>query len=69
MLILHTCEFNNGNYWAQRIAQDSIKALTPKDYAGLIIYGNGGNEWFLPLQQVLDPQAPFESVALGLLRG
>jgi len=57
VLILHTCEFQNGNYWAQRIAQDSILALTPKDYAGLIIYGMGGDDWLLELQPVLDPPA------------
>ncbi len=55
VLILHTCEFENGNYWAQRIARDSIMALTPKDFAGLIIFGSRGDEWFLKLQPVLDP--------------
>lgn len=55
VLILHTCEFTDGNYWAQRIARDSIMALTPRDFAGLIIYGNAGDEWYLKLQPVLDP--------------
>lgn len=57
VLVIHTCEFQNGNYWALRIAQDSIRSLSPTDYAGVIVFGLQGDTWALPLQPVNDPEA------------
>jgi uncharacterized membrane protein len=57
VLILHTCEFQNGNYWAERIAKDSILTLNADDYAGLVVYGPKGDQWALPLQPVVDAAA------------
>jgi hypothetical protein len=54
-LILHTCEFADGNYWAKKIAEAAISALTPADYAGIVVFGMGGDDWAVPMQQVTDP--------------
>jgi uncharacterized membrane protein len=47
-LVLHTCEFADGNNWAKKISKAAIKTLSPQDYAGLIYWGggwsNGGGE-------------------------
>ena len=54
-LILHTCEFANGNMWAKRIAQISIEALTPEDFAGILLWDRSGRDsWGVPMQQVRD---------------
>ena len=44
-LVLHTCEFGDGNAWGKKISKAAIKTLSPQDYAGLIYFGGafGGN--------------------------
>ncbi len=54
VLILHTSEFADGNFWAVEIARRSIAALGPRDYAGVIIYGPRGDEFAVPLAPVRD---------------
>jgi len=45
-IVLHTCEFADGNAWGKKISKAAIKTLSPQDYAGLIYYGNfGGEQW------------------------
>ncbi len=53
-IILHTCEFAEGNTWAKRIAKEAIRVLGAQDEVGLIAYtwGNGntsGYNWIFPL--------------------
>ena len=62
VVINHTCEFPNGNYWAKQIAAASIRSLNRKDYAGIVVYGNLGDTWLLPLQQVTNPAAMAETI-------
>ncbi|WP_437204306.1 VWA domain-containing protein [Planctomicrobium sp. SH664] len=38
-IILHTCEFPEGNTWAKRITKQAIKVLGAQDEVGLIAYG------------------------------
>jgi uncharacterized membrane protein len=45
VLVLHTCEFADGNYWAKQIALAALNVLTPKDYMGVVNYGMNGEEW------------------------
>lgn len=45
VLILHTCEFADGNYWAKQIALAALNVLTPKDYMGVLYYSMRGEEW------------------------
>jgi uncharacterized membrane protein len=62
VMILHTCEFADGNVWAVRIAGAAVDALSSQDEVGLIDWGNGagggwGEEWVFPLQQAGDKPA------------
>jgi uncharacterized membrane protein len=57
VIILHTCEFDRGNHWALRISAEAIRSLTPRDFVGLIGYGQSGDEWVLPFDRVADPGA------------
>ena len=38
VIVLHTCEFPEGNVWAKRIAKEAIRVLGAQDEAGLLIY-------------------------------
>ncbi|HVY61846.1 MAG TPA: VWA domain-containing protein, partial [Planctomycetota bacterium] len=52
VMILHTCEFQDGNVWAVKIASAAIDALSSQDEVGLIDYGfQAGEEWVFKLQQ------------------
>jgi Ca-activated chloride channel homolog len=55
-IILHTCEFADGNTWAKRITKSAIKVLGDEDEVGVLAYvWNGGNNnaapdaWIFPL--------------------
>jgi len=46
VLILHTCEIPDGNFWAKEIGLAALNVLSPKDYMGVIDYGfPGGEQW------------------------
>ena len=49
VIVLHTCEFPEGNVWAKRIAKEAIRVLGAQDEAGVLIYGPGGDQWVFPL--------------------
>lgn len=49
VIILHTCEFPQGNSWAKKITKEAIKVLSAEDDVGAIGYGAGGNEWIFEL--------------------
>lgn len=44
-IILHTCEFPDGNTWAKRITKQAIQVLSDQDEAGVLNYGIGGEDW------------------------
>lgn len=48
-IILHTCEFPEGNTWAKRITKQAIKVLGSQDEVGAIGYGTGGEYWIFEL--------------------
>ena len=53
-VVLHTCEFAEGNTWAKRIAKEAIRVLGAQDEVGLIAFtwgngSNGGYNWVFPL--------------------
>ncbi|MEP3482493.1 MAG: VWA domain-containing protein [Fuerstiella sp.] len=54
VVILHTCEFANGNSWAKRITKEAIKVLNSQDDVGAIGYGMNGNEWIFELTPAAD---------------
>lgn len=49
IVILHTCEFANGNSWAKRITKEAIKVLNSQDEVGALGFGMNGNEWIFEL--------------------
>ncbi len=55
-IVLHTCEFADGNTWAKRIAKESIKVLGAQDEVGLLDYEGSGMHWVFPLRPVADFQ-------------
>ena len=49
-IILHTCEFGDGNTWAKRITKQAIKVLGARDEIGAIDFDAGGkDQWIFPL--------------------
>ena len=53
VLIVHSCEMPQGNYWAQQVSIAAIEALTRLDLIGIITLVSGP-EWALPLQEAGD---------------
>lgn len=51
VIVLHTCEFADGNTWAKKIAKAAIKVMGAKDEVGVLAYDwqNGGDKWIFPL--------------------
>lgn len=57
VMVMHSCEFPDGNRWGIQICQASIDTLSAKDQVGLIQYGNmGGVEWVFKLQPCQNKQ-------------
>ena len=56
-IILHTCEFPEGNTWGKRIAKEAMKVLGPGDEVGILAYGyQGGEKWIFPLTPMKEYQ-------------
>jgi uncharacterized membrane protein len=53
VVVLHTCEFPEGNTWGKRITKQAIKVLTGQDEVGVLVYGNG-EEWLFKLTPAAD---------------
>lgn len=49
VIILHTCEFPEGNTWAKRITIQAIKVLGAKDEVGVLDYEATGEQWIFEL--------------------
>lgn len=56
-VILHTCEFPEGNTWAKRITKQAIKVLGTQDEVGVIDF-EGGAKWVFELT----PAGEYESL-------
>jgi len=61
VLIMHSCEMPDGNFWGLQCAIQAIKALSDRDEIGIISYswngqgnGIGGASWDFPLQEKED---------------
>jgi uncharacterized membrane protein len=58
-IVLHTCEFPEGNTWAKRITKQAIRVLSAEDEVGVVAYlygngGGGGDQWVFPLTRAGD---------------
>lgn len=58
VIILHTCEFPQGNTWAKRITKQAIQVLNAEDDVGAIGYGGSGDHWIFELT----PAGEYESL-------
>ncbi|MDB5388197.1 MAG: hypothetical protein JWM11_3843, partial [Planctomycetaceae bacterium] len=56
VIILHTCEFPEGNTWAKRITKQAIKVLSPQDEVGVVDY-EGGEKWVFEIAPAKDYEA------------
>ena len=52
-MVLHTCEFPDGNQIARETAAPVVDALGEHDKVGILLY-DGQNRWGLPLQEARD---------------
>ncbi|MCA9075650.1 MAG: VWA domain-containing protein [Planctomycetaceae bacterium] len=48
-IILHTCEFPEGNTWGQRITKQAMKVLSEQDEVGVLASIAGGDGWVFEL--------------------
>lgn len=48
-IILHTCEFPEGNTWGKRITKQAIKVLGAQDEVGVLAYTEKGEDWLFEL--------------------
>ncbi|QDU32373.1 von Willebrand factor type A domain protein [Poriferisphaera corsica] len=49
-IVLHTCEFPDGNTWGKRITKAAIKVLSQEDDIGVLVYDyQGGESWLFNL--------------------
>jgi len=49
-IILHTCEFPEGNTWGKRVAKEAIRVLGAQDEVGVLAYDyQGGEGWLFGL--------------------
>lgn len=51
-IILHTCEFPEGNTWGKRITIQAIKVLSEQDEVGVLVFNGGVEEWLFELTPV-----------------
>jgi uncharacterized membrane protein len=57
-IILHTCEFPEGNTWGKRITKQAIKVLGAQDEVGVLAYTETGENWLFELT----PAAKYEEL-------
>lgn len=49
-IILHTCEFPDGNTWGKNITKQAMKVLGKEDEVGVLVFDwNGGERWLFEL--------------------
>jgi uncharacterized membrane protein len=53
VLIMHSCEMPDGNYWGEQCAIKAVETLSPRDEIGVISYdwGRGSSQWDYPLSE------------------
>lgn len=56
-VVLHTCEFPDGNAWARDITLAALNVLSSQDMMGVLGYTGSGDQWLSNLLPVGDKQA------------
>jgi uncharacterized membrane protein len=50
-IIMHSCEFANGNDWGRKVTMKAVQTLSAKDYVGVVFYSMRGSEWCFRMQK------------------
>ncbi len=63
VLLMHSCEFPDGNYYGEQCAIKAIETLSSQDEVGIVSYGwggpgGGGSQWDFPLAAKGDGSKP-----------
>ena len=65
-VILHTCEFPDGNAWAREIGLAALNVLSSQDLMGILVYEyQTGDGWMHPMEAVGDKIAHTNSLING----
>ncbi|MDF1661530.1 MAG: VWA domain-containing protein [Planctomycetota bacterium] len=56
-IVMHSCEFPQGNDWGRKVTMKAIQTLSAKDYVGVVYYGMSGSEWRFPMQKAANKNA------------
>ncbi len=63
VLIMHSTEVAQGNYWGAKCAESAVNALSRLDLVGILDYGfQGGCTWEYPLQELGDKSAALSAI-------
>ncbi len=65
VLIMHACEFPQGNYWGKQMALAAVKTLSRLDLIGVLAYnwqGGGTGDWVFPLALAGDKKAVISAI-------
>ena len=70
VMVMHSCEMPDGNFWGEQCAIKAVDALSAKDEIGVISYGwrGGGSQWDFPLAEKGDGgrvKAAIKNMQLG----
>ncbi|OHE89702.1 MAG: hypothetical protein A3G75_07270, partial [Verrucomicrobia bacterium RIFCSPLOWO2_12_FULL_64_8] len=70
VLIMHSMEIPQGNYWARQISLAALDVLSREDSLGFLYFNSsrGGDDWLFPLMKVGDKQLMRERL-LSLQQG
>jgi Ca-activated chloride channel homolog len=52
VIVLHTCEFPEGNTYAKRVTKEAIRVLGSQDEAGVLAFMDGDSNWVFELTPV-----------------
>ncbi|MDA1163765.1 MAG: VWA domain-containing protein [Planctomycetota bacterium] len=49
IIVLHTCEFADGNTWGKRITNQAIRVLSSQDEVGVLVFADNNEQWLFKL--------------------
>jgi len=68
-MVMHSCEFPNGNDWAKATCTEVVNQLGPEDFAGVIEFGMTGAGWVFPMLKVGPNKRKMQRLIRGMNPG